>query len=249
MRERLDVMVQQEMENKTMYLEERMNYLQTQINPHFMCNTLNVIGIMGSEHGAQDIQDACVQLSSLLRYSIADSDENKTTLQEEMQNIRDYLQLMRLRYEHKLVYRVDYDEKMQHMSMPRLVLEPFVENIFAHAYGPQHKIVHVEVSAWQTQQRWYISIKDNGQGVEQEKLQQMRQHIRDGCRQILAGKRVEKRFGIGVENTIMRLCLFYGDSFQFDLISQPGEGLQITLSAEKEKENQYETDKRIDSGR
>lgn len=76
MRERLDVIVQQEMENRTMYLEERMNYLQTQINPHFMCNTLNVIGIMGSENGAPQVQDACLQLSSLLQYSIADKSDN-----------------------------------------------------------------------------------------------------------------------------------------------------------------------------
>lgn len=249
MRERLDRMVQREMEDQKLYMEERMNYLQAQINPHFMCNTLNVIGIMGSEHGAQDVQDACLQLSSLLRYSISDSDENKTTLKEEMQNIRDYLQLMQLRYEHKLEYSVTYDESMQNMAMPRLVLEPFVENIFAHAYGPQHKVVHVQVDGWLDGGRWYILIQDDGQGIPQEKLNHMRAHITEGCKKILAGERVGQKYGIGVENTIIRLCLYYGDSFRFTLESHEGSGLQIILSADKQKEEYHETDESADSGR
>lgn len=249
MRERLDRMVQREMEDQKLYMEERMNYLQAQINPHFMCNTLNVIGIMGSEHGAQDVQDACLQLSSLLRYSISDSDENKTTLKEEMQNIRDYLQLMQLRYEHKLGYSVTYNESMQNMAMPRLVLEPFVENIFAHAYGPQHKVVHVRVEGWQEADRWYILIQDDGQGIPQEKLNDMREHITEGCKKILAGKHVGQKYGIGVENTIIRLCLYYGDSFRFTLESHEGSGLRIVLSADIQKEEYHETDESADSGR
>ena len=249
MRERLDLMVQREMEDQKLYMEERMNYLQAQINPHFMCNTLNVIGIMGSEHGAQDVQDACLQLSSLLRYSISDSDENKTTLKEEMQNIRDYLQLMQLRYEHKLEYSVIYDESMQNMAMPRLVLEPFVENIFAHAYGPQHKVVHVQVEGWQEKDRWFILIQDDGQGIPQEKLNHMREHITEGCKKILAGERVGQKYGIGVENTIIRLCLYYGDSFRFTLESHAGSGLRIVLSADTQKEEYHETYESADSGR
>ena len=249
MRERLDLMVQREMENRTMYLEERMNYLQTQINPHFMCNTLNVIGIMGSENGAPQVQDACLQLSSLLQYSIADKSDNLATLEEEMQNILDYLNLMQLRYEHKLAYQVEYDPKLKDLRMPRLVMEPFVENIFAHAYGPNHKIVHVKVNGSIRGERWYVTIEDDGQGVSQEKLQQMQTHIRENCRQILAGKRTERQYGIGVENTIMRLYLYYGDAFQYELESGEDAGFRIRLSADMKKGNEYETDESADSGR
>ena len=249
MRERLDLMVQREMENRTMYLEERMNYLQTQINPHFMCNTLNVIGIMGSENGAPQVQDACLQLSSLLQYSIADKSDNLATLEEEMQNILDYLNLMQLRYEHKLAYQVEYDPKLKDLRMPRLVMEPFVENIFAHAYGPNHKIVHVKVNGSIRGERWYVAIEDDGQGISQEKLQQMQTHIRENCRQILAGKRTERQYGIGVENTIMRLYLYYGDAFQYELESGEDAGFRIRLSADMKKGNEYETDESADSGR
>ena len=249
MRRRLDITMQREMDNQKMYMEERMNYLQAQINPHFMCNTLNVIGIMGIEHGAQDVQDACLQLSSLLRYSISDSDENKTTLEGEMQNIRDYLELMQLRYEHKLKYRVSYDEAMRDMIMPRLVLEPFVENIFAHAYGPQHKTVTVEVTGWLEGERWFVRIRDDGQGIPQEQLQRMREHISASCEQILAGKQINRKYGIGVENTLLRLCLYYGDSFRYTLESGENTGFEITLSANVKREKDHASNESNHSGR
>ena len=166
-----------------------------------------------------------------------------------MQNIRDYLNLMQLRYEHKLCYEVQYDPRMKELRMPRLVMEPFVENIFAHAYGPEHKIVHVRVTGEIRQGRWYVTIEDDGQGVSGEKLQQMRDHIRQSCQRILAGKRRKPEYGIGVENTIMRLHLYYGDAFRYELESEENAGFRIRLSAEMKKENEYETDESADSGR
>ena len=248
MRERLDIMVQQEMENKTMYLEERMNYLQSQINPHFLHNTLNVIGIMGSENGAPQVQDACLQLSSLLHYSIADKADANATLEEEMQNIRDYLNLMQLRYEHKLQYQIEYDPRLNTLRMPRLVMEPFVENVFAHAYGPKHRTVHVRITGTIREDRWYVTIEDDGQGISREQLQQMREHIRESCRQIRSGKRRNRKYGIGVENTIMRLHLFYGDAFRYELESEENAGFRIRLSADIEKEENDETDESADRG-
>lgn len=248
MRERLDIMVQQEMENKTMYLEERMNYLQSQINPHFLHNTLNVIGIMGSENGAPQVQDACLQLSSLLHYSIADKADANATLEEEMQNIRDYLNLMQLRYEHKLQYQIDYDPRLKALRMPRLVMEPLVENVFAHAYGPKHRTVHVRITGTIREDRWYVTIEDDGQGISREQLQQMREHIRESCRQIRSGKRRNREYGIGVENTIMRLHLFYGDAFRYELESEENAGFRIRLSADIEKEQNDETDESADRG-
>lgn len=248
MRERLDIMVQQEMENKTMYLEERMNYLQSQINPHFLHNTLNVIGIMGSENGAPQVQDACLQLSSLLHYSIADKADANATLEEEMQNIRDYLNLMQLRYEHKLQYQIEYDPRLNTLRMPRLVMEPFVENVFAHAYGPKHRTVHVRITGTIREDRWYVTIEDDGQGISREQLQQMREHIRESCRQIRSGKRRNREYGIGVENTIMRLHLFYGDAFRYELESEENAGFRIRLSADIEKEQNDETDESADRG-
>ncbi len=231
MRERLNVMIQKEMAIQKLYLEERMNYLQAQINPHFMCNTLNVIGIMGSENGVPEVYDACLQLSSILQYSIGDKGEGSCTIHDEMENIRDYLELMRLRYEYKLQYSIFCEEGMEKFSIPRLVLEPFVENIFVHAYGPQNRIVQVNVTGYIQRERWYLVIEDNGQGMEEEKLAKLKQHMDECCRQLLMGKRVNKEYGIGIENTMMRLCLYYNGAFTYGLENRADGGFRITLSA------------------
>ncbi|MCI8417798.1 MAG: histidine kinase [Lachnospiraceae bacterium] len=234
MRERLNVMIQKEMAIQKLYLEERMNYLQAQINPHFMCNTLNVIGIMGSENGVQEVYNACLQLSSILQYSIGDKAEGNCTIFDEMENIRDYLELMRLRYEYKLQYTIFCQEGMEKFSIPRLVLEPFVENIFVHAYGPQNRIVQVNVTGYIQRERWYLVIEDNGRGMEEEKLAKLKQHMDACCRQLLLGKRVNKEYGIGIENTMMRLCLYYNEAFTYSLENRTDGGFRITLSSHVE---------------
>ena len=225
-----------------MYLEERMKYLQAQINPHFMCNTLNVIGIMGIEHGVKEVHDACLKLSSLLHYSIADKADENSTLGNEMENIRDYLQLMQLRYEHKLEYTVFYEKDMEKISMPRLVLEPFVENIFAHAYGADHRIVRVNVVGYIQKDRWYVVIEDNGQGIDKEQLTHLKQHINERTEQLLLGRRTDQKYGIGIENTIMRLYLYYDMGFRYELEGGKGAGFRITLSADLKREEENGTD-------
>lgn len=141
-----------------------------------------------------------------------------------MQNIRDYLNLVQLRYEHKLEYQVEYDSQMKDLQMPRLVMEPFVENIFAHAYGPKHKIVHVRVSGVIHDGRWYVTIEDDGQGISGQKLQQMRDHIQESCQQIMAGKRRKREYGIGVE---IPLCVCI-------CITETLSGLELILREQNE---------------
>ncbi len=247
MRERLDIMIQREMENQKMYLEERMNYLQAQINPHFMCNTLNIIGIMGMEHGAWDVHEACLQLSSLLRYSIVNKENSVSTLREEMDNIQDYLKLMQLRYEHKLESYVFYEESMGGIPIPRLVLEPFVENIFVHAYSAVHKCVRVNVTGYIRKKRWYVVIEDNGQGMKREKLFMLKEQIDTCCRQLMEGNRTSQKHGIGIENTIMRLYLYYNPGFQYELESGGDGGFRIIFSADWGEESEYGTDNSSDS--
>ena len=74
-------------------------------------------------------------------------------------------------------------------------------------------------------------IEDNGQGMEEEKLAKLKQHMDECCRQLLMGKRVNKEYGIGIENTMMRLCLYYNGAFTYGLENRADGGFRITLSA------------------
>lgn len=241
MRKRLNVMIQKEVTSQKMYIQEKLKYLQAQINPHFMCNTLNVIAIMGSESGSQEVYKACKQLASILQYSIADKGKGNTTIEDEMQNIRDYLELMKLRYEHKLEYCVFYEKNIAGIEIPRLVLEPFVENIFVHAYDSKHKCVRVNITGYMQNGRWYIMIEDNGQGMEEERIILLKKHIQACCKKLLDGERIENReYGIGIENTIIRLYLYYEKYFWYEVENKKDAGLKITLSGESKKDEQNE---------
>lgn len=236
MRKRLNVMIQKEVTSQKMYIQEQLKYLQAQINPHFMCNTLNVIAIMGSEQGSKEVYKACQQLASILQYSIADKGKGNTTIADEMQNIQDYLELMKLRYEHKLEYCVFYEDDIANIRIPRLVLEPFVENIFVHAYDSKHKCVRVNITGYMQKERWYIVIEDDGQGMEEGRLVCLREHIQSCCEKLLDGERISNReYGIGIENTIIRLYLYYEKDFWYELENRKDTGLKITLSGKSVK--------------
>ena len=104
--ERLNSSIRDEMRFRELHLEARMNALQAQINPHFIYNTLNVINSKSLEYGAFDIARLTDRFSEMLRYS-TNMHEKTVTLEQELEHVANYLELMKLRYEHKLEYRIE----------------------------------------------------------------------------------------------------------------------------------------------
>ena len=118
---------------KELALKAHMNALEAQMNPHFLYNTLSVIGTYGLENGNLRVARMCGELSNLLRYSM--NYQNKTvSLQEELDNIRDYLHIMEMRYEHMLECTWDLAKMKEDIQVPKLILQPIVENCFKHGF-------------------------------------------------------------------------------------------------------------------
>ena len=172
MQRHLDQMIQKEIASKTLRIQERLSSLQAQINPHFLYNTLNVIGIMGSEARQPRIYRACLRLSSLLRYSIADKNDSASTIGMEIENITGYLELMKLRFEHHVEYRIQCGQELENVEVPRLFLQPFVENVFEHAYNGEQRVVHILISCRQEGEWTAVSVMDDGRGMGAEELEQ-----------------------------------------------------------------------------
>ena len=234
MRERLSSMVQDEILMRTLNVRERLHSLQAQINPHFLYNTLNVIGIMGMENGCEDIYNSCFKLSSIMRYSIADKNSELNSLQEEIKNVGAYLDLMKLRYEHRISYQINIIPELMELKIPHLTIQPFVENIFEHAYDDNHTCIHIEIAGKIDNSRWYLSISDNGAGIQEKKLEELLNEIEHFLRfdyeKLYSAENSE--FGIGVKNTIARLKLHFGEDFQYEILSPVySGGTMITLSS------------------
>ena len=249
MQKRLCRMVRQQVENETLKIRERLNSLQAQINPHFLYNTLNVIGIMGTESHNPDIYDACRRLSSLMRYAIADKNGRNSTIGWEIENITDYLELMKLRFEHRVEYQVFCEEMLKNTEIPRLIFQPFVENVFEHGYDRIHKKLLVQIVCEKRGETICLRIQDNGQGMPEEALKELKQETKDAMQQ---ESRIQMRkisYGIGVENTLLRMHLFFGERFGFELQNQEHGGFCVIMEITEGSGMEHEGLEDLDCGR
>lgn len=226
---RVNTMVDEKLDWISKEADMRLRFLQYQINPHFMYNTLNVIGIMGVEAHSAKIYEACQMLSQLLRYSLEDY-RKKATFQEEVASIHAYLSLMKLRYEHKVSYNVSYDSRLDEYLITRFTLQPFVENIFEHAFDMEHPVVSLQIRIGLENEEWRILIRDNGAGISEDTLKKLCQSIDLSMRSESDSTPPQEIYeGIGMKNTIVRLHVFFHGAFHYKIENNIDGGCQITL--------------------
>ena len=233
MQERLHMLIDREIAWKTQQAEQRLETLQAQINPHFMYNTLNMIGIMGLESQNRKVFEACRDFSNLLRYSISDKNGSISTIGKELDNIRNYLALMQMRFEKTCEYEIIEDTTVSDQQIPRLVLQPLVENIFEHGYDRSTEVVHIHIATKREGDRWHISIIDDGCGLSPEKMQKLREEVVQYISQSLHADGNNHHMCIGLKNTLSRLNLFFDEDFNYS-ISHGNPGFQIELSGKWE---------------
>ena len=227
MQERLNRMINREIAWKTRQIQQRFAVLQSQINPHFMYNTLNTIGLLGLESGNENVFGACKNLSNLLRYSIVDKNGSISSIGEETGNVRNYLELMKLRFEDGCIFSIWEDEKVLAQKIPRVSLQPFVENIFEHAMSGG--TIYVAITAEQKGDRWEISIQDSGPGMDSEKIQKLSEEIEKGILEDYSLENEKLSSGIGIVNTLTRLKIYYGSAFMYSL-ENTSPGFRVRLS-------------------
>ena len=230
MRQRLDESMKREISMQVMHVQERLHSLQAQINPHFLYNTLNVIGIMGEDAGSEAIYDACYMLSSIMRYSIADRNSFTAPLRDEISSTRAYCDLIKLRYAHRFEYETELSPEAENVEIPRLTLQPFIENIVEHAYDKAHSVVRAVIRTCVEGGRWHIVLSDDGCGMSRETLDAIEESIRGNRERRASDEPPATHAGIGVSTTIIRLQLFFGDDFTYRIESRPGSGTVIRLS-------------------
>ncbi len=220
------------MTSQSLQIQANLDALQAQVNPHFLYNLLNVISSMGLESGNEDICDICDRIASMLRYSTS-TVEREASVRQEFAHARNYLSLLKERYEHKLTYECRYDKKIAEMKIPKMVLQPLIENAINHNFKEGVQKIQIDVSgqADRTGNEWLLTIGDNGKGISQEEIAAIRtrlEKIIDALESSEAG--VEMSLGgLGLTNTYVRLFLFFGENFQMNIESPPEGGTRITI--------------------
>jgi two-component system sensor histidine kinase YesM len=205
--------------------------LQNQINPHFLYNTLEGIRSEALLAGLDNVASMTEALSTFFRYTISNV-ENLVTLEQELENTRNYFFIQQFRFGNRMALDVviDDDDKQEVLSyrIPKLTLQPIVENCIIHGLecqmGQGLLRIHIET----TQSRLLVTISDDGVGMESSVLEKMHRNL--SVRSFEYMKRDEHHGGIALVNVNNRIKLLFGEQYGLTVTSQVGVGTDVLIS-------------------
>jgi len=211
--------------------QAELDMLQTRMTPHFLYNTLNSISWFAQRRGVREIQAVVDSLSRMLQYNLAQS-SRFVTLREEFEYLRLFADIIDFRYQGDIRFRYDLPPELQHVRLPRFTIQPLVENAVKHGVDEtagKHGY-RVNVAAKLDGADVVITVMDNGKGMTEEQLRELRQKLdsRDTSTDGDAAARYEG--GMGLFNVHRRLQLWFGEEYGLRICSQPGEGTTITMN-------------------
>lgn len=227
MADRIEYLITQVYEKEIVAARSQVKYLQSQINPHFQFNILAMLSLKAKMAGNEEVYDGLNAFSRLMQGKIFREKEIKIKVKEELEIVQFYLYLQKSRYQNKLSYEVKLeDEKIGEDLIPRLLIEPLVENAVSHGLEPKRGKGNLQVLLYE-REMLYIWVKDDGVGV---------------CRnQTKAEENKEKtpHTHVGWENTKKMLRILYGDHYKFQVWSEPGKGTEIEIAVPIERGGNY----------
>ncbi|GMQ59037.1 sensor histidine kinase [Vallitalea sediminicola] len=191
--------------------------LQAQINPHFLYNTLESIRMRAAVSGAIDVSEMIYILATFFRNSL--KTETVTTIEKEIEHCKLYLKLFQIRYNNKLTVNVNIDESMLSYSIVKLSLQPIVENYIVHGINLDASNNSITINSYFKNKDIYIEIKDNGCGIEENDLENIK----------LALENKIQPTSIGIFNVHERLRIVYGDSYGLKISSHKNIGTKVTI--------------------
>lgn len=207
-------------------LQARLSALQTQINPHFIYNTLNIISAKAMESGSFEIIEICGQFAQMLRYS-TDTNSRTATLAEEIDNVRNYLLLAKARYEDNLEYTIDVPENAQQIQLPKLTLQPLVENALTHGFNGQNEQRRLSITGEVLREHLSLEIRDNGVGFSDDVLISLRTRLAEITEGHVA---IETNGGhIGLINTCLRLHYYSQGKVRIGLRNENGAVVSLSI--------------------
>ena len=217
----VDAMNRRNEEQKNIIREARYRNLQLQINPHFLYNTLETISAIGAMHGVMQVCDLCEKLGDIFRYSLGKNEGKYTTVAKELRQIRNYIFIQQVRHKFEVVYSVDVDA--DEVYMLRFLLQPIVENAVQHGLLKAGKTGTLEVSVCRKDGDLEICIGDDGVGMSEKELEDLRRRLQQGADQR------ENVANIGVWNISQRIRLSHGEPYGVSVQSKPGMGSMFIL--------------------
>lgn len=231
----LIVEIQEKSELDRLLKEMELKSLQTQINPHFLFNTLNTVAKSAYIEEADRTQKLIDSISALLRHNLGNL-EKPTTLGDELRIVREYFFIQQTRFGERIQFIHDVDDACLSQPIPPLTLQPLVENAFIHGIESSEEGGVLSLYVRSKTGDVVVEVTDNGAGMDEKVRKQL---LLSGQSQAAAAVENVKQdkghsTGLGLHNVMRRLELFYGQSHLMDIDSQRGKGTTVRLRLPKE---------------
>jgi two-component system sensor histidine kinase YesM len=209
--------------------------LQAQMKPHFILNTLASVSALAEEKRDAEIINICKHLANMLRYVVYNQCEHIVSLKDEFTHTEDYLKCMKIRYDYLLSYNISLSEQVSDVRIPRLSVQPLVENSLK-ACGGTGKPISIAVDAQESSGGWVVTVEDNGPGFTDESIKTVMASINDPD-----FKPDSETKGMGLPNLYYRLHLLYGEKLIFK-IKKADQGAIVTIGCSQIERNRLQND-------
>ena len=214
--------------------EADLKALQAQVNPHFLFNTLNTIGRLAMMEQADRTQEMIYLFSDMMRYSLKKEKSDFVTVGEELEHVKNYLSIQKMRLGNRLEYRINNDSECNRILCPFMTIQPFVENAIIYAVEPRKEGGKIYIEAIKKDNALHIQIKDDGPGIPMD----IQKALLNGTYET---KEDDRGNGIGIDNCNQRIKYYYGDDhgIQFDNTDPVGANVKIILPIQVKTGRKY----------
>ncbi|MGR3763322.1 sensor histidine kinase [Rossellomorea sp. NS-SX7] len=237
--ERINTLINREYKLELENKNNQLKVLQSQINPHFLYNALQSIGTVALKNKVPQVYTLITYLSKIMRYGM-NMEEDMVPLDKEINYTKAFLLLQKERFGENLDYTIKVDEQVMDVSVPKMILQPIIENYFKHGFDIRDGVGRIELVCTSEDDHLVITVWDNGVGVTKERLDEVYEHFKAA-----ALNKIGDATNIGLKNVYVRLKLYYGGNAAL-LLENPEEGgfkvtmkLPIKMEGEANESNHH----------
>ena len=229
---RTQLITQSEMKEKNLLMEThlkdaQLKYLQSQINPHFLFNTLNAGAQLAMMEGADRTVEYIRNMADFFRYNVKKSSET-VKLSEEIELVDSYMYILNVRFAGEMLFEKDIDESLLNVMVPSMIIQPLVENSIKYGIKDlEPGEGKVTLSVYRENNMCCIRVSDNGIGTDEEIIEKIMNHE----------KKPSETRGVGITNVMSRLDLYYNNKEVFEMKSRKNEGTHVTIKIPLEDTN------------
>ncbi len=219
---RINTLMGKQIEDQKYLHRAELELLQAQINPHFLYNTLDSIVILAENHRDEEVIQMVTSLSVFFRNSLSKG-RDIITLRAERDQVTSYLEIQQIRYSDILEYDIEIPDDLLDCMVPKLVLQPLVENALYHGTKNKRGVGHIRITGEGLGRDMRLQVRDDGAGMDQEQM-----------RQLQAGVYEDRHTGLGLVNVHKRIKLYCGDAYGLSFESELGKGTTVSVLLPKD---------------